>query len=367
MLKPSDPANYPLGALRHSARVLALCGLAVLLAAGAAQGQGAGSRERRPPLTMDELAAMASGPGLRGRIHGATHRQGAYVFTWTRPGNFFESHNLSLVAANPQVEAKLRGLERHQEALVRGKLKQDGYGSQPHILVEALEPGEKWSPGVVATPPRKAPGDLRETLSGKKSLTAMVHALSPDGGMLVVEWRDFIIPVQVPQAQREAVAQLFRGDRIRFRFTLAPHPKEPLHLLLDATSEGGRKPLEVRDALHAQHDQERTVTGRLVLFPKSPVLNRSIWAVEDRGENGLHRYFTIFNFSDLKDQDKIDAQLGGAWKAHPKGVLDGRNKYIHTQVRVRVSGKVSNPARNQANPTVVTTSDRVEVLAPRAQ
>ncbi len=337
------------------------CALAVILSAGAVCGQSGAGASRQVPLTLDELTVTARGPGLRGRMHGVAPGQSVFVFTWTRPGNFFENHNLSLVPVSPAIREALASLDRHQEAVVRGVLKQ-GYGSQPHLMVEAVEPGEKWAPGVPVAVRRDPPRDLARNLAGKSRLTALVHALALDGGMLVVEWRTFVIPVQVPETLRAGVAALFRGDRIRFRFRVASQPREPVHLTLDPDLTGDRRALEVLDSIHEQHDQERTVTGRLVLFPRSPVLRRSIWAVEDRGDDGLHRYFTIFNFSDAKDQDRTDALLQEAWTAHPEGVSDGRNKYIHTRVRVRVRGAVSNPAPNQANPTLVTTSEQVEIV-----
>lgn len=349
----------PRAALNDVARRLAGALAAAVLVGG---GVAAAQMPQRKQTTPQELIEKARTEGLRGRVHGANPRLGAYVFTWWRPGDFFDSVNFSLVPANPEAGKAIAGLERHQAVLVRGRI-ETGYGSQPHLLVESLEPGEKWSPGVRATPTERI-ADLEKALAGKTRLSALVHAVSEDGGMLVVEWRDEVVPVQVPSVPqlRQRVRELFRGDRVRFGFRIAAHPRRPLHLTLDSGA-GSPPRLEVTDSIHAQHDRERTVEGRLVLFPHSPVLRRSIWAVEDPGPDGLHRYFTIFNFEDLKDQDRTDAKLDAAWRAKPDGVLDARNKYIHTGVRVRVTGKVSNPAQNQANPTLRTTSERVEIVA----
>jgi hypothetical protein len=107
------------------------------------------------------------------------------------------------------------------------------------------------------------------------------------------------------------------------------------------------------------------VEGNLVLFPKSPVLRRTIWGVEERGPNNLHRYFTIFNFENQEDQSKIETALQTAWSSTGDGVKDARNKYVHTGIRVRVTGKVNNPAHNQANPTLVTTANQVTKMSRR--
>lgn len=351
---------------------LAATALALLLTAGArtALGQASGSApggrsETRAEKSDPDLDTLAATTGLKGTMHGARHELGTYVFTWWNPKGFFENQNLSLVPANPEVGRQLGELERHQAVTVWGKLVRVTPG-QTHVRVERLLAGDKWSPGVTPEThlPRR-PEELARKLAGTKRLDALVHAVAEDGSALAIEYRDEVIPVQVPptDALRKQVAGLYRGDRIRLRCRVAPHPSRPLHLIF---VEDGKSPLEVRDALHLQHDQVRTVEGHLVLFPKSPVLNRSIWGVEERGPEGLHRYYTIFNFQDAQDQAQIDARLQAAWDSSAKGVLDARNKYVHTRVRVRVTGKVNDPSPNQANPTLVTTAAQVEVTEPRA-
>jgi hypothetical protein len=311
---------------------------------------------------VDELAVRAGQEGLRGTMHGANHRLGTYVFTWWDPASFFNSVNFSLVPANPQAEAALKDLERHQEVLVKGVLVRNP-SSQPHLRVETVEPGKKWSPGVRVDEPAERREDLGQWLRSKKRVQAMVHAIAEDGAMLAVELRGEVVPVQVPSdaALREAVSKLYRGDRVELRYRIAERPAVPLHLLLTPGEKKSEPALRVVDAIQEQHGQTRTVTGKLVLFPRSPVIRRTIYGVEERGPDGLHRYFTIFNFKDAEDQKRIDALLQGAWDAKVGGVQDARNKYVHTGVRVRVTGEVNNPAPNQANPTLMTTSVNVEV------
>ncbi|MGV3723166.1 MAG: hypothetical protein ACO1SX_19875 [Actinomycetota bacterium] len=326
----------------------------------AAQGAAPGAPKVEAPI---DLGALAKGDGLKGSMHGSVPSLDTYVFTWSSPRGFFQNQNLSLVPATPEVGAQLAAMSRHQAATVWGTLVRVNAG-QSHVRVERVRPGEKWDPGVRTTPmERIKPEKLKRELSRKNELNALVHAIGEDGSALVVEYRDEVIPVQVPpvEALRKSVAGLFRGDRVRLQYRIAEYPKTPLHLLLTPDLETGKTGLEVTDSLHALHEQTRTVEGNLVLFPKSPALRRAIWGVEERGPNGLHRYFTIFNFENQEEQAKIDALLQGAWSSSPEGVKDGRNKYIHTRVRVRVTGKVNNPAHNQANPTLITTADQVSI------
>ena len=344
---------------------LGLLGLTAGLAvpgAGQQAGAAGGTAPVRKRVSLEELAERAPREGLRGTMHSANHQLGTYVFTWWDPASFFNSVNFSVEPTTPQAAAALEGMERHQEVLVKGVLVRNG--SQPHLKVESVEPGKKWSPGVHVDEPREPAKDLGKWLGSRKRVEALVHAIAEDGGMLVVELRGEVVPVQVPPdaALREAVGKLYRGDRIEIRYRVAERPVVPMHLVLTAGEKENEPALRVVDAMKEQHGTTRTVTGRLVLFPLSPVLKRTIWGVEERGPDGLNRYFTIFNFKDAEDQKRIEALLQGAWDAKTDGVRDARNKYLHTRVRVRVTGEVNNPAANQANPTLMTTSANVEVI-----
>jgi hypothetical protein len=348
---------------RAGALLLAGALLAVSGARANPVGLGTPAVQEQPAkkqITLDDLQVMVRGEGLKGTMHGANHATGAYVFTWWDPDSFFRNLNFALIAANDDVRAALGTLERHQQLTLRGTMVR-APGMQTHIRVEALEPGERWSPGVHAVQPQPPSRDMRRALQGRRQIRALVHAIDDDPGILVIEYGGEVLPVVVPEHPelRKQVAGLYRGDRIEIRYRLRPAPPRPVHLELDPS--GGRPALTVTDAIRVQHETMRTVEGNLVLFPKSPALRRSIWGVEERGPDGLHRYFTIFNFDDLKDQDQTDAKLRAAWDARP-GVVDARNKYVHPGVRVRVTGRVNNPAQNQANPALHTDSSRVEVL-----
>jgi hypothetical protein len=360
--------------LAAAARSLALPAALALLAAlggtsaASARAEGgapapAAQAQAKKPVTLDDLARRLPDEGLRGTMHGANHETGAYVFTWWDPDDFFRNLNFSLIAGSDAVRTAFGALDRHQQVTLRGTLVRN-FSTQPHIRVEALTPGEKWDSGIRTTAPAAPPVDLERALRGRTRLRAMVHALDEErGGMLVVEFAGEVVPVVVPEdaALREQVKSLYRGDRIEFGFRIRRSPDRPPHLEL-AGGNGNRAALAVTDRIREQHGQERTVEGRLVVFPKSPALRRTIYGVEEQGPDGLHRYYTIFNFQDLKDQDRTDAALKAAWQKAGNGFLDGRNKYVHPTVRVRVTGRVNNPAPNQANPALQTDSSRVEVL-----
>jgi hypothetical protein len=351
----------------RSAALFAAVGLTLSLPAVALHAQQAlqaqqAQSPKKPPTTLAQLGERLPTEGLHGRVHGAVSQLGTYVFTWWEPGNFFHSFNMSLLPANASVADTLAKLERHQAATIKGKL--TAYGnSQPHVVVESVEPGEPWEPGIRATVPSPKRPDVEKELRKRRKISALVHTSTDDGSVLDIEYRDQVVPVQVPPdpALRKQVGALFRGDVVELRYQIAPHPERPMHLLL--VSEDKATPaLTVVDSLHALHDQERTREGNLVMFPLSPVLRRTIYGIEVKGKDGLNRYLTLFNFNDANDQEKIDQLLRSAWNAEPNQVIDARNKFINLGVKVRASGKISNPARNQANATLVTRSDQIEIV-----
>lgn len=328
--------------------------------AAEAAGESASAAETRK---IQELGKLLPKEGLRGTIHGAEPAQGAFVFTWWDPKSFFDNINFSLVPANDAVAKTLAGLERHQRLRIRGRLIETG-SPQPHILVEAVKPGEKWKSGVVPAEAAPERPDLTSQLAGKKKIHAMVHAVDPEGGMLVLEYGGGILPVVIPEdtGLRSEVKSLYRGDKVDLRFHLQETPGRPSHLVAESSTHDGKPSITVTERIETHHGKRETVEGRLVLFPKSPSINRAIWGVESRRSDGLHWYFTIFDFDDPKDQGRIDAKLQAAWDRSPGGIIDARNKYIQRDVRVRVTGTVNNPAQNQANPTLKTDAEHVRVV-----
>lgn len=324
------------------------------------------AEERQRSVTLDELKPQLEAGGLKGTMHGANHQQGTYVFTWRNPRDFFNFYDFSLIPGGPEVTRVLDRLDRHQVVMIKGRIVPE-IGPQPHILVTEITPGEKWESGVTAAHGRPAATDLRRSLAGKKMIHGMVHAVGEDGGLLVLEWRNGILPVLVPgdPGVRQKVGTLYRGDKVDLRFQVQQAPGQPVHVLIDGSPKDGKEPVTVTDRLETLDGKTETVEGNLVLFPKSPSLTRSIWGVERKNADGLHWYFTIFNFEDLKDQEQIETALQSAWSREPRGITDARNKFVNTRVRVRVTGKINNPSKNQANPTLMTDSTRVTVISPR--
>ncbi len=292
--------------------------------------------------------------GLKGIVHGINPETRVYVFTWRHPDDFFRQYFFPMVPDNPEAEAQIRSLKRHQSVTVRGYL-MDPHPDQRHIVVESLDPGPPWEPGS-PNPGRETP----EGFSGHHkapektvTVTGLVHALAGEGGLFVMELADAVFPVIVPEAMRPVT--LWRGDVIQARLVFREWPPHPRHMTLAGEPDA----LTVLDAIRDLHGREMTLEGPLVLFPDSPVLNRDIWAVKQVDENGLSRYFTLFNFEDAADQARIDAMLAGWWEAAADQRQAGRNLHINPAIRIRVTGKVNQVAVNQANPTLMIESSNI--------
>ncbi|MFX7029415.1 hypothetical protein ABTH93_20980, partial [Acinetobacter baumannii] len=71
--------------------------------------------------------------------------------------------------------------------------------------------------------------------------------------------------------------------------------------------------------------------------------------IEQKGADGNSRTFTLVNFVAKGEQEKIDSKLKKWWDAVPEGIIDGRNKLVHSKVVIKASGKMNVVDPNQAN------------------
>lgn len=322
-------------------------------------------------LSMEDLDKALKTTGLKGRIHGADPERRMYVFTYRDPENFFNNIQFSVISSKKEVVDVLKTLNRHDAVTLKGKIV-DVENAQPHIRVESIVVNDRFKADVTA------PGDkfhktakLPDELMKKTEATFLVHAIANEGKVLVVEYKDDLVMVVVPDnAQTKS---LWRGDRVTLNYTLQEHPKSPAHLILDTSK---KEPVKVEKdfsvkkgdktealSFSQMHGQPIVHEGLLVRFPKSPAINRDIWAVEQKASDGTSRYFTLVNFEDKDGLDRIDKHVRAMWDSTPKdAVIDGRNKLINTQVRIQVKGTLNIEDPNQANAQIFLTEKGIERL-----
>jgi hypothetical protein len=318
-------------------------------------------------LSVTALDKQLRTSGLKGRMHGVDPKSGLYVFTYTDPQNFFNSIHFSVITRNKAVQETLAGLKRHDAVTIKGRVK-DLENPQPHIIAESIELRKKHeSTEPVPAEKFEKTAKLPQDLQGKTEATFLVHAVVNDGQVLVLEYQDELVMMIVPDTQYSK--DLWRGDRVKARFHLNARPKGPTHLVLNTQPGENKKPLEVVDYVvkrgdpNAERHQRPIVQeGALVLFPKSPQINRDIWAIEEKGPDGSSRYFTLVNFEVEGEQAKIDHQLRKWWDSSPKTIADGRNKLINRGVTIRASGTLNVEMPNQANAQLFLKADGLKLL-----
>lgn len=313
---------------------------------------------------LDDISTKLANEGLTGLMHGARPERGLYVFVYHTPGNFFERHYISVIPSKKEHRELLATLDHGDRVHVKGELIAVDT-AQPHLRLSEIKLEKAWEPNIVAPAGEFHPeAALPQELKNKHEINAMVHAVRGEGTIVVLEYKDAIVPMVVEEPS--FTKDLFRGDRIKVQFELQGSPGRPTHISLDTDTKDGKNPVEVLDSINSLHDKIITMEGQLVLFPASPTINRDVWAVENKGGDGTARYFTLVNFEqdaneEFSNLEKIGEKLQAAWSAHPDTIFHGRNKYINTGITVKATGRVSIADPGQANAQIHLTADAIEV------
>ncbi len=284
--------------------------------------------------------------GVVGWIHGSASAQELYVFTYRNPQDFFDYVEMSLVSDDPAIARRLAGFNRHDKVRVKGKFLKNP-SPQKHIEISSIELIEAYKnpyPAEDHSYDAKVPDDL----VGKSSALFLVHAIAGDGHILVVEYKDVILPVYV---KNEALTQgLFRNDVVELQFKIRVEPEQPVHLAL---LEKNPQPVKVVESIRELHGKTGTIEGALILFPKSPEILFNVFAVEQKLPGGLKRQFTLVNFDSPEVFEKIRQKLQTAWDQHATAYVNGRNKLISTAIRVKATGTFNEVSDSQANPQIL--------------
>lgn len=300
------------------------------------------------PPQWEDLEKQLKGTGLTGWIHGASEPLHLFVFTYREPGNFFSHLEFPLVAADEAMERTLKGLTRHDEVSLKGHFLENGAPIR-HIFVESLSLVKKYESSVPQlNEPYGYQATLPDELLSKNEIFAKVHAVANEGKVLVVEYKDAVIPVVVDRP--ELSKGLFRNDKVKLKIRLRSHPDQPTHVSLDTKK---AEPLKVIDRMVDWHGRKGSVEGVLVLFPKSPQVNFNVFALQMTDENGVSREFTLVNFEDDQVFSKIREKLQTIWDNSPSGIENGRNKLVNRQVKLKATGVFNVVDPGQANPQVL--------------
>ena len=294
-------------------------------------------------LDMANLSQELTSTGLVGRIHGAASESQMFVMAVREPDNFFSHREFSLIPQGEAVQNTLDRLHRHDLVCVRGDIIANP-SPQKHIALKAIEVIEPWTQPEVA--PYERTG-VPEELTEQTNLTGKVHAIGEDGKILVIGYQDAVLPIYV--SATEYTKGLYRGDIIELTYQIQQYPRQPVHLQLDTTAP---QPLEVIDAIAAWNGQPKTLTGNLVKFPQSPQLKFDVYAMEVDTE-GIKRYFTLINFENMAEFEKIRQKLATIWEENQATAVSGRNMLINPEVTIEATGLANIVSPEQANPQIL--------------
>ena len=296
-------------------------------------------------LEMANLSQELKHTGLIGRIHGAAAQSQAFVMSVREPNNFFSHREFSLIPQDKKAIAILNKVNRHDLVCVRGDLIANP-SPQPHVTVSSVKVLEPWQQPQGFTPYERHT-DLPAEIKQQTNFVGQVHAIGEDGKTLVMGYEDMVMPIFV--SATEYTKELYRGDIIKLAYQIQQIPNRPIHLKLDATVE---QPIEVIDAIASWNGQPKTLTGKLVKFPQSPQLKFDVYAMEVDTQN-IKRYFTLINFDDMAEFDKIRQKLAQIWDENVTTAVSGRNKLINPKVTIEAKGIANIISTEQANPQIL--------------
>lgn len=293
------------------------------------------------------LETCLQGEGVELEVHGAVPMSSLFVVTYRNPRNFFQSVHLSLLVTTPELRSLLRTLKRHDVIMVKG-----GYARIPapqkHIRAREIT--------LVSSSP-EAPHSreysyqtLPEEVVSKNHLIGKVHAVYGDGRILVVEDGDLVVPVYVEDQWIAQTAGLSRGDKIELFYVVQEEPTAPVHVNLDPRV---AQPLRVLNSVMQDHGRPTTKTGKLLRFPKSPMVNFPVFAIDVDMGDGVLLPHTVLSFTNPELFSQARKLFQDMWDAHPAGVRQYRNKFINDEIEVTVSGTYNMIDPLQANPQIV--------------
>ncbi len=296
-------------------------------------------------LEISKLSQELNNTGLIGRIHGSAGQSQMFVMSVREPNNFFSHREFSLIPKDATTADTLSKSNRHDLVCIRGEIIANP-SPQKHIALNSVKIIQPWQQPE-GFEPYKRQENLPQELEEQTSFVGKVHAIGEDGKVLVVEYRDGVMPVFVTET--EYTQGLYRGDIVKLAYQIQYNPQRPVHLQLDTTV---AKPLEVLDAIAAWNGQPQTLTGNLVKFPQSPQLKFDVYAMEV-DTLGIKRYFTLINFEDTNEFEKIRLKLESIWNENADTAISGRNMLINPAVTIEAQGIANIISTEQANPQIL--------------
>ncbi len=319
--------------------------LAIFLTVGMSIHLQADDSAPKSEIDLAELEVKLKTEGLEGWIHAANAAAGLYVFTWRKPGDFFTNIQFPLIARSQTLRDEIKKLDRHDKIWVRGEFIQHE-APQKHIEAQEFKILKKYAPEWEKDYGTAFP----EELNDKTQIRAIVHAIANEGRIMVIEYKDSVIPVFVDRP--ELTKGLYRNDKIEIIYRVRKNPNRPKHLELNLESS---EPLKVIERIVEKHAQTGSLEGSLIRFPASPQVLFDVFAIEVIDADGLKRNYTLVNFDDPEVFKKIREKLGQIWATDSQQASYARNKWVNRNIRVKATGVFNIQDPGQANAQILLT------------
>lgn len=310
-------------------------------------------------FTPEAIHQKLTGEGLVGQTHGANHVTNVYALTVRDPNNFFVHKEFPLIWDNDVVAAEFKKLKRHQSVRIFGDVI-DNNAPITHIVVTKFQIEKNFSSEVDSY--EYVPQAKMEELFNKTNFIGRVHAVDMGGKVLVMEYKDLVVPVFIKNnATAQSVQNLFRGDRVSVDYSVKSYPQSPKHLMTKSETED-ISAVTVLNSIHDFHEKQVRVSGALVKFPKSPQISTDTYAILSEDKEGSTIQWTVVNFENPDLFKKIREKMASFWESDLSGVINGRNKLINTKVKVTVTGTGNVVDPGQANPQILVNSlDQIQI------
>lgn len=313
------------------------------------------------------IQSKLSREGLVGWMHGVVPRYKQFIFTYrkedpTDPMAFFSAQQFSLIPSSPELAMQLASLKRHDKVKLRGDI-QDVGSPIVHILLSSVEILKKYESPTT----NDYIYDPESLVDGSElDVFAMVHAksFSDDLGWgLVVETKDFLMPIALAPEYSEIASTLFRGDIVALKLGVSKRRNGPPHFY---TSLSRTEAVVVVDPLVNCHARSMEISGILAKFNKSPAISRDVYAVRFVDFNNMARNFTFFPASDVSQEEfveifeAISAKARAVWESASEQPEEARNFRIKRSIKVKANGMINVISTEQANAQIyIRSADQV--------
>ncbi len=299
-------------------------------------------------MSYERLSTCLGGEGVLLEVHGIVPVSSMFVVTFRNPKNFFQSVHLSLLGADQATRNMIRTLRRHDVVLVKGWINDEIPAPQRHLEANSIMLIER-SPDSTASQDYNYEA-LPDVVLNMTELTGKVHSVYAEGQVLVIEYKDMVIPVFVKEQWLEQTKSLFRGDIVAIKYVVQSGPRRPVHLNLDPKKTDSFKVLR---SVVTGHGSPVKLSGKLLMFPKSPMVKFPVFAIDVDMGNGVLLPHTVLSFTDPELFKAARELFQSAWDRNPSTVRNYRNKFVNDAISVTVSGTYNMIDPGQANPQII--------------